>query len=546
MLLTEDTIVFPGTTIQLEAQGMLEYHWSPAVLFADSGDAVQTVTVDTPTTFYITAYYQDTNIVVNGDFSAGNVNFGSDYAYVASPSPNALWIEGKYAVGINSHDYHNNFGFFTDHTTGNGNFLIVNGEISPNVTVWTQTVQVTPHTDYAFATWLQNICDAGAPARLQFSINNQQIGDVFEASTTTGLWQQFYQIWNSGTYTQAVITILNQNTDASGNDFGLDDISFCPIYPCVDSVNVGIILPLSATDDTIIGCRGTLLAANPTANDTIDSLCGTVYPQMIDTNPHVTVETDESSMTFHFDSLYSGTYDLRYEICCDDRCDTAVMHFIVTGDHIIYYDTICSGEPFQNYGFNIDTSLTQTPGMHCYIDSNQTIYGCDSIISLYLYVLNNKVKIHNLFDDFCENSQTTLQAEYDLQNVEWSTGENVAMIEITEPGIYWVKVFQNDCVATDTIEIEKCCPDSSYLIPNVITPTQQDGLNDSFHLTHDGFIPKTVDIDIFDRWGRRVFRSTTPDFEWDGKVGEKISPGVYYYSLKINHRCHYHGSITVI
>ena len=42
-------------------------------------------------------------------------------------------------------------------------------------------------------------------------------------------WEQFYELWYSGDATTATITILNQNTGGDGNDFGLDDISFCEL-----------------------------------------------------------------------------------------------------------------------------------------------------------------------------------------------------------------------------------------------------------------------------------------------------------------------------
>lgn len=49
-------------------------------------------------------------LVVNGDFTAGNTGFYTDYTYVPPPgTPASLYPEGYYAVDVNAHDYHNLF-----------------------------------------------------------------------------------------------------------------------------------------------------------------------------------------------------------------------------------------------------------------------------------------------------------------------------------------------------------------------------------------------------------------------------------------------------
>ena len=60
------------------------------------------------------------------------------------------------------------------------------------------------------------------------------------------IWQQYYEIWYSGNNTSATLTILNQNNNGGGNDFGLDDIVFAPLAECTitDSVYVNVtVLP---------------------------------------------------------------------------------------------------------------------------------------------------------------------------------------------------------------------------------------------------------------------------------------------------------------
>lgn len=197
------------------------------------------------------------NLVFNGDFSLGNTGFTSQYAYCNTT--NCLWPTATYAVGTNAALFHNNFVGF-DHTTGNGNFMIVNGSGTPNTEVWCQTIVVTPNTTYQFSTWVQS-CVTSSPAILQFNINGQAIGPNFVAPSSLFTWEEFYATWNSGSNTTADICIVNQNIAQSGNDFGLDDIAFSPCIPCQ-------IQQLTASNDTTV-CESEPVPLNATANSTV-------------------------------------------------------------------------------------------------------------------------------------------------------------------------------------------------------------------------------------------------------------------------------------
>jgi hypothetical protein len=156
--------------------------------------------------------------VVNGDFEQGNVGFTTACAYNSN-----LFGEGTYYIDNDANMHHSNF---VGHGHGGtGNFMIVNGAINPETNIWTEQITVMPNAYYVFSTWVCTVAD-GSPALLQFSVNGTQIGDIFTAPSQTNTWQQFYVLWYSGNSTSAAITILNQNTEGIGNDFGLDDISF--------------------------------------------------------------------------------------------------------------------------------------------------------------------------------------------------------------------------------------------------------------------------------------------------------------------------------
>ena len=187
-------------------------------------------------------------LVRNGSFSAGNTQFTSGYGFrnpwVTPPAQptnsgnSALWDENYYGIGTDARDYHTNF-WGKDHTSGNGNFMIVNGNTNAGTAIWQQTVDVVPNTDYYFSAWSMSLNSAGNDAVLQFEVNGVLVGsqarlDPGVSNNTNNGWTQFYSNprWSSGSLSGTItIRIRNVEPAAGGNDFGLDDISFGTLDP---------------------------------------------------------------------------------------------------------------------------------------------------------------------------------------------------------------------------------------------------------------------------------------------------------------------------
>ena len=81
-------------------------------------------------------------------------------------------------------------------------------------------------------------------------------------------------------------------------------------------------------------------------------------------------------------------------------------------------------------------------------------------------------------------------------------------------------------------------------IPNVFTPNF-DEVEDFFRIIYSGTDP--VETQIFDRWGKRVYKGEGPENKWDGNYpnGEWAPEGVYYYDIQIGVEQH-KGHITLI
>ncbi|MDN3657170.1 PKD domain-containing protein [Ferruginibacter paludis] len=250
IILTRDTTICFGTTKQLLTAPSLNFCWSPTTYLDDPLSANPTTNTPVAITYFLTAQIPGVNTIVNGDFSAGNTGFASAYNFA---TPNIT--EAQYFVGTNPQNWNGGLSPCGDHTTGSGNMMLVNGAPTADVLVWSESVAVTPNTNYAFSTWIQALYTPN-PAQLSFSINGGDVGTLITASLPTCSWTQFYTTWNSGNNTSAKIAIVNKNTFVQGNDFALDDISFAPVLIKRDSVIITVDNPsVKANNDTLV-CAG--------------------------------------------------------------------------------------------------------------------------------------------------------------------------------------------------------------------------------------------------------------------------------------------------
>lgn len=258
VIATPDTTICLGTTKKLRTQPGLNFCWTPTTYLDNPLLGEPTTSTPQNITYYLTSAITGSNVINNGNFSAGNTGFSSDYSYA---TPNTT--EAQYFVGPSPQAWNNLLSNCTDHTGGSGNMLLVNGSPAPNLKVWSQTVNVTPNTNYAFSTWIQALYPPN-PAQLQFSINGNDIGSMITASLPTCTWTQFFTNWNSGANTTATISIVNKNTQVQGNDFALDDISFAPVYMRRDSVKIVVDTPAIVTSANTSICEGQSVQLNTT------------------------------------------------------------------------------------------------------------------------------------------------------------------------------------------------------------------------------------------------------------------------------------------
>jgi hypothetical protein len=165
------------------------------------------------------------SLVTNGDFSAGDSGFTSGYTSSSDLVPANTYFIGSAPQNPHNTNW-NGANFPPPSGPATGNMMMVNGGPVPNTIVWSETIGgLLPSTTYNFSTFVASIFPE-SPALLNFSMDSTLLGSTFAASSTVGLWQQFFATFTTGSgQTSAVFSIVDQNTAATGNDFALDFIT---------------------------------------------------------------------------------------------------------------------------------------------------------------------------------------------------------------------------------------------------------------------------------------------------------------------------------
>jgi gliding motility-associated-like protein len=416
--------------------------------------------------------------------------------------------------------------------------MIVNGAATPNINVWCQTVSVTPNTDYAFSTWLASTISA-QPAILQFSINSVVLGAPFGASSTLCVWQQFYEIWNSGTATSATICIVNQNTAQSGNDFLLDDISFQPFCSATDTVLVVIdSVPADAGPDTLI-CKGSLASLNGQGGVTYHWSTGANTQQLnvTLTSPGTFTVTVTNSLGCQGeDSVHVGILPLptaeagpHLEICLED----SVLLSASGGINYEWSNGVNSSSQYVSPVYSTQYHVLVTDVNHC-----------SALDSITVFVRPNPMPDLGPDVMVCPGDTVTLTVS-EPGTYLWSNGQSSASIGFVfqQNSLYWVEVTNEyGCMTPDTVLVEMQPDGCFFEIPNVFTPNG-DGKNDIFYIDYKGL--EDYNLKVYNRWGKKVFESANKEDYWDGTISNQpASDGVYYYGLVIGDR-KYKGTVTV-
>ena len=195
------------------------------------------------------------NLVVNGDFEAGNTGFTSDFMYQAAVGVSSI-VPGQYGVinGGQAGVISPTWSAVQDPSTcdnANGKFLVVNGEngggaippflsnsIPASQIIWEQNFTVQDWRGYKFCFEAKNLDQQGfnviPKLEVQFSMPVGNVMQTITAPVGACDWQQVSKhlnLWGYGTALNIKI-ILDQSLYGDGNDVAIDNISLTLMDQC--------------------------------------------------------------------------------------------------------------------------------------------------------------------------------------------------------------------------------------------------------------------------------------------------------------------------
>jgi gliding motility-associated-like protein len=134
-------------------------------------------------------------------------------------------------------------------------------------------------------------------------------------------------------------------------------------------------------------------------------------------------------------------------------------------------------------------------------------------------------------------------------NTDTLVGTEVSW-QVQTAGDYTVEVFAWDSICDKWISSSFTYSVVSPVIdslkfPNVFTPNN-DGLNDDFKVISTGIESIEIfNLEVFNRWGQKVFTTSDPNFLWDGSYrGRNLLSGVYFWIAKWKTVCGSTGNTT--
>lgn len=454
-----------------------------------------------------------------------------------------------------------------DHTTGSGFFLTIDPDALPGRAYWKQTIEVCPQTNYVFSVWVRNVSPGcGLPAPFfHFEVGGVPINTP--TSYPDCAWVNTSANWQSGNLSgQVEIQLVNDQPGCIANDVAIDDVFFgiCngailnsqPVFEfCGDSLGADAVL--SGSSYGFVNPQFQWQRFNPQTGAWTDIAGATdsllVFPDA----------TAADAGTYRFISWPGG-------IPLNNACSFAISPYSRIIAHPEYSQAlevnICEGDAYAGYtdsGFYIDTfqsiygcdsirqltlnvrphyqntaSLTLCPGAQynfngtilsesgIYFDTLYTVYGCDSLFYLDLEIPPAAF----LGPDTTLCTADSYRLRGPSPQTRWSDGSTGPELLITESGTYAASFTDpGGCTVRDTIGVFFR---PKVYVPNAFSPND-DGLNDDFLPGFSAVELSGYRLEIFDRWGNALFLSGEPDRGWDGTSrGRDCLPAVYLYLIE--------------
>jgi gliding motility-associated-like protein len=329
------------------------------------------------------------NIFTDGDFGSGtlnippvNPNIAPGYTYTTNPPPS----DGFYTITNNTGQWANLYGTWLEVTDNsndpNGYFMVVNASFEPGLFYSQEVPDLCPNTQYEFSIDIINMIQRGVGGHIPPNIDMLLNGDVILSTgdiPQNQEWTTFSVSFCTGPLDSVMtLSIRNNAPGGTGNDLGLDNISFraCgplatispeePIFVCLDDNIEPVFLTAEIPDPTFNAIQW------QTSSDS-----GATWQDIGTNNPTVSVTNFSSGIYLYRYMLATSPDNLRNTKC---RVFSEVKLIVTVPIFYEFADTICDGG-----SLTVGNSTYTQSGT--YIDSLVSSIGCDSIVTTNLTVV---------------------------------------------------------------------------------------------------------------------------------------------------------------
>lgn len=369
--------------------------------------------------------------------------------------------------------------------------------------------------------------------------------------------------WNPSSFgTTAGPFIVNPVTTTSYTVFATD-ANNCISPPQVITVIVNPPIVVTATDAVICDGLSTTISASATGgnggpytyswSNGFNGASQTVSPTAVQSPMNYIVtasdncsptDTDTSTVIIHPQAI--SFISANDTAGCEDFSPTFTA---LSNIGVSYQWTFGDGSAAQS-GSPI-THTYVTPGSYDVTLTVTTAQGCVSTVSNSQYIdvfpapdaaftsspnpTTSTAPLVNFFDQSTGATSWAWDFGVPFNSNDTSSSQNPVYV-YADTGIYTVQlIITNSFGCTDTaygpVEI---IPEYVIYAPNAFTPTNNDGINDTFMPRGIGIDPDNFEMTIFDRWGNAIYKTTDINRGWDGRAngGDKIAQiDVYVWKI---------------
>jgi gliding motility-associated-like protein len=342
-----------------------------------------------------------------------------------------------------------------------------------------------------------------------------------------------------GNFTVQQAVIESAPTNFILEDYPLQRTIICNIVNKCDAIKI------NAPDTVCNISQPVIITAhkNPLCNGKVNFTFDTTQVQSF-------LQINDTTLSLTFNKSWQGKIFARPG-SCDKLIDSVTLNVFAPGNPIdLGKDTIyCSGKTYTLNAYNpdfkkylwqdgsTDSIFTATTHGTYYVTATDF---CNRRYSDTIKITNKTYPLNIGKDSaICKSESILLSVPSGYLNYNWQPQYNITSIapnrvnvnpEVNTSYRVEAEVFTG-CKLSDTINIKvENCTQYIYF-PNSFTPNN-DGLNDTFKPLIGGAMTK-YELQIYNRWGQLVFRTTNKNEGWSGKLkGVQQDNGTFVWLCK--------------